>query len=282
MATSFATAEIAPDIVIPFRFLSPEVLLIVVDAKINGQTLRDFIIDTGNGSFGIAVSKAAADRLELDVGPGGEGAFTVDLSQGFALATARTFRLGSLFRRKPEIGILPAIDDLNERLGTTIQGNIGHGFLMRYALTFDFQRSTLTLRRPEKSVAGFPFKLVTQSPLILVEVEANGIPLRLVLDTGASGCCLSTEAAERIGVEKGEEHALNGSSTMNGYMTQLASLKVGDREQRDVMVVAADFVSHLSEKGKTPIDGILGHNFWSKYRLTIDYPNRSLHLEDPQ
>jgi hypothetical protein len=46
--------------------------------------------------------------------------------------------------------------------------------------------------------------------------------------------------------------------------------------------MAADFVQQLSQKLKTPIDGVLGFNFWSKYRVTIDYPNRRLILDEPQ
>jgi hypothetical protein len=136
---------------------------------------------------------------------------------------------------------------------------------------------TLSTARVEGSSAAMT--IMEGAPLIQVQVLANGRPLKFVLDTGASSTCISLDAAERLVLARGQEIDINLSGDSKGYLTQLSTLAVGDAEVRNLTVVAADFMAGLSAELGITIDGILGHNFWSRYRMTIDYPGAALLLE---
>jgi len=139
----------------------------------------------------------------------------------------------------------------------------------------------LDLEIPKSKSIGVPFTAGTNKPLILVKVEAGGKPYNFVLDTGASKTCISKRCAEDLKLDTGQKISLNGSGVMNGFRTTLPSLQVGTAIQRDLTVVVADFLDSLSKEMEIQVDGVLGQNFWSNYKLTIDYPNKRLVFADP-
>jgi hypothetical protein len=53
---------------------------------------------------------------------------------------------------------------------------------------------------------------------------------------------------------------------------------VGGAVLEDLGVVVSDFVAHIGSAVGTRVDGVLGHNFLHRFRVTIDYPNRLMWL----
>src|SRR5688572_25065619 len=70
--------------------------------------------------------------------------------------------------------------------------------------------------------------------------EANGVPLRFLVDTGASDIVLSPDAARRLGIDPGELRFTRVFRTANGIVRgasyNLASLKIGSLEFSNVPV----------------------------------------------
>jgi hypothetical protein len=140
-----------------------------------------------------------------------------------------------------------------------------------------------------------PFQLVTlendENVMPLVEAELNGFPIRLVVDTGASHTCLDRSAVKKclcstpgISGVSSEKESSFGSDTVMGLggrrlkhaFCRVESLKFGDLVIRDYQVVAVR-LSNINRMlrwiGMEPIDGLLGCDVLSRYRVQMDFEN---------
>jgi hypothetical protein len=120
---------------------------------------------------------------------------------------------------------------------------------------------------------------VTDDPLPVVRVVANGTPANFIVDTGAD-VDLEPSFAARIGVKT--------TSSGNGVFAggrrapmasgMLASLSLGAATAYDVP--AHVIVTHASELfPKIHIDGIVGTTYFERFLVTIDFPNHQLLLQ---
>jgi Aspartyl protease len=97
----------------------------------------------------------------------------------------------------------------------------------------------------------------------VVSVLVNGVPARLVVDTGASRPLLSKQFAMRAEVEAIETHIVN---TANGEVAVLGgranSISLGDARLNSVPVFIQDSTSSLFSKD---VDGLLGMSFLGNF-----------------
>jgi predicted aspartyl protease len=258
--------------------MSQAAKLILAPVRVNGEGPFDFILDTGNGSFPVLISKALADRISVNADKDStETGFAVEFDRSFNLGVLDSFEIGDIKADGLKTAVGAALDQIANRFGQNICGNIGFPFLKNYKVTVDCQSQTLTFSNGFETQNGIPFET---NPLILVEVLANGVSFTFALDTGASGTCISYAAAERLDLTLGKPVSLNRSETPNSHLASLTTLEVSQMVQRNVQVAVAQFIEELNCHLETQIDGVLGMNFWGKYRMTIDYPNSRLLLEE--
>ena len=112
----------------------------------------------------------------------------------------------------------------------------------------------------------------------VTSVVINGThEARFLVDTGSSVTLVSPALARAIGLstkaskDRMELQTLGGTTA--GPVTSAASIRVGEAEVRDVVVVVHD--------PGPGIDGILGNTFFGRYRLTLDADRRLLSLRRP-
>src|SRR5438105_3511191 len=120
-------------------------------------------------------------------------------------------------------------------------------------------------------------------PLILLPVRVNERgPFDFILDTGAGTSLLSSELAKELEVKiLGSKEGQSAGSKVSVSLAKVNSLRVGEIKVDDVDVGIVD----LSQIGKTvgaTVDGDLGYNFLKYFRITIDYRDREIRLEDPK
>jgi predicted aspartyl protease len=120
-------------------------------------------------------------------------------------------------------------------------------------------------------------------PLILLPVEVNGEgPFEFILDTGAGTSLLSSELGEKLRVKViGSKQGQSAGGAVSVSLAKVSSLAVGAAKLEDVDVGLVD-LSHIGKTVGAKIDGDLGYNFLKHFRITLDYRNNEMRLDDPK
>lgn len=132
-------------------------------------------------------------------------------------------------------------------------------------------------------------KLQAQGFHLLVTCEANGLPCKLILDTGAS----QTVFDHKLAIEKfsvtllggvGHEAAGLGAGKMQAAIGRFKSFNIGKIHRRNFKIGLLD-LSHVNltyeSIGLDPIDGILGSDFMKRHKATINFDKGTLTLWKP-
>lgn len=121
-------------------------------------------------------------------------------------------------------------------------------------------------------------KLTIIKGYLFLEVSINGQGMfRMMIDTGASSCSLTPQAARTAGLRLDHRVSL---STMGEERlvpaTSDATVRVGSAEARgvEVLIVPLDGVRSVVRR----VDGILGQNFLNHFVYLIDYRRKRLWL----
>jgi predicted aspartyl protease len=120
-------------------------------------------------------------------------------------------------------------------------------------------------------------------PLILLPVQVNGQgPFDFILDTGAGTSLLSAELAKQLAVKiLGSKEGQSAGGKVSVSLGKVDSLAVGESKLDDVDVGIVD-LANIGKAVGAKIDGDLGYNFLKHFRVTIDYRDFELRLEDPK
>jgi predicted aspartyl protease len=120
-------------------------------------------------------------------------------------------------------------------------------------------------------------------PLILLPIHVNGRgPFDFILDTGAGTSLLSTGLAKRLDVKVvGSKEGDSAGGKVSVFLGKVDSLAVGEIKLRDVDVGIVD-LSQIAKTIGANIDGDLGYNFLKHFRITIDYGDCQIRLDDPK
>ena len=120
-------------------------------------------------------------------------------------------------------------------------------------------------------------------PLILLPVEVNGSgPFEFILDTGAGTSLLSSDLAKQLEMKiVGSKEGQSAGGKVAVSLAKTDSLAVGEAKLQDVDVGIVD-LAHIGKTIGAKVDGDLGYNFLKQFRLTIDYCNCEVRLDDPK
>jgi predicted aspartyl protease len=101
-------------------------------------------------------------------------------------------------------------------------------------------------------------------------VEINGKPADMILDTGAFGTVLTSEAVARLNLPRpdwtaAEARGIGGSRSLS--VLQTAQFKLGSLHGRDLHFAVFDSARVL---GVTQVDGLLGMDIMSQFDIDLD------------
>jgi len=109
---------------------------------------------------------------------------------------------------------------------------------------------------------------------MIVHGKVNGIPLRFVVDTGASLVSIPSSIAERAGVDTADSRRVN-LHTANG-MTSAPLVKL---DQVIADNIAINEVMAVVQDLSAPDLGLLGMSFFGQHKMTIDHQRNVITLE---
>ena len=123
---------------------------------------------------------------------------------------------------------------------------------------------------------------------LMVTVMVNGIPARMLVDTGASRSVFDKDSIDKFftddkpDFEENEQKSTGlGTRDMQSQALYLDELKIGELVIRKYPAVVLD-ISHVNfsyeELGLPSIDGVLGSDILMKYGARIDYRTRLMRI----
>lgn len=173
------------------------------------------------------------------------------------------------------------VDDnpkLWDLLGNKTDGIIGMGFLKYFEVTINYPRSTMSfvselnfIGKHQKPKPNFSYVWIKYSNnYIVVPTYVNGAgPYNFLLDTGASGCIISTEIADKLSLARSNPHPARGAvDDIASWDSSVESLKVGNKTVHNLRVGVMDCAG-VSKGAECKIDGYIGYNFLKSFSVTI-------------
>ena len=131
------------------------------------------------------------------------------------------------------------------------------------------------------SVAKIPFDLYFNLIFLQVKVDTSG-PLWFMLDSGFEGSVINSTTADKLGLKISGQHQENapGGELDVAYIDSLAFHLPGvDIMGQRVMAIPLDPLQPILGRR---IDGILGHDYFNRFIIEIDYANEIITLSDPK
>lgn len=121
---------------------------------------------------------------------------------------------------------------------------------------------------------------LAQRRFVVVPVLVNGQgPYDFLLDTGSTTSVVDDELAKELGLKPLQHTAIRTAhGTERVPIARVHEMRVGPRSTETVLVLLSKMegVRSLDES----IRGILGFNFLSRFRYTVDYQHEKLRFED--
>lgn len=267
-----------------FRLAGGAQPLILLPVCVNGRGPFDFILDTGAGTS--LLSSDLAKQIEVKIVGSKEGQ-SAGGKVSVSLAKVDSFAVGETKLDDVDVGIVD-LSHIGTTIGARIDGDLGYNFLKHFRVTINYRDCELRLEDP-KRVESFargrqtevPIRLANPAkPLIIVDVHANGRgPFQFAIDTGTSTTAITPELAKQLGVETSPVGAgTTGGAPVDFHAGSLRSFQLGGAKIDNMAVVVADFFTMLNAAIGAKLDGIVGYNFLSNYKVVIDYPGESLAL----
>jgi predicted aspartyl protease len=244
------------------------------------------------------------NRILLDLAPDGGRPFPLLLDTGASMSVLTPLAARNLgvsvrrdkrdpYRRDTRLGrdLLFLVDTRSSDTGSKTgweYGLLGGEFLRHYVVEVDFTMRVVRFLDPDRfrvpeaatqpEEAVVPIVLSSNRPV--VEVELDGRPLRLLVDTGAQpGLILSGAAARAIGVDPDALPEVGSAGTTLGPMQlrfhEVGTLSIGGLALGPVATFVAPKGWYNQGGGN---DSVIAYDALSRFLLRIDYPRRRLWL----
>jgi hypothetical protein len=178
---------------------------------------------------------------------------------------------------------------MSNRLGTSIDGVLGHDFLSGNVVEIDYPNRLLRIgKRPTSSVpivARLPFRYDDDSSSLVIDgVMVNGNKVSATIDTGSDGTFKLTPAA--VDSLRLTEAARNGTPDASvGYngiahntLGRIEEIVIGDIRLRSAEVV---FFGKGTGRDRKPWGVNIGNGFLRDYIVTVDYSRKVITLQRP-
>lgn len=265
----------------------------VIEGSING-TKVGILLDTGSNTT--VVARAAAVRLGLErqyvagefLGVG--GASRVEMTE------IEEFRLGQAVRNKWRVLVVGEHD-----LGDDVAVILGEDFFENVDLELDLGNKVVRLFKPqdcERSplaywAANAPRVDMDVGRSIIVPASVNGVPVRAIVDTGATRSFLATQIAAQAGITPSSPGVTSGGcivgfgkKRVDGWIAPMKQFSLGGETVHNPHVGIADMAagavyqeigSHIAKAAEPPVM-LLGVDFLLAHRVFVAHSQRAMYF----
>ena len=276
MLKALGTSEIAvvtaPDKPAPIR-LRESLNLIFARVMINGQGPYEFALDTG------ATQTVLSDKLIDTLGLQPVTSTIVYGIGGTGKVESKLFNLKEVSIGDVKIKNLPVGTFNDPLLSQLADGILAASAFSDFVVTVNYPSDQLELSRKNNSApAGAEVIPVWFfSNLLLLPLDVNGQRGNFIIDTGAVTTVLSLNMAAKLGITENTpgSKANVGISGVGGFegtilKVENVTFKTAKNSETFPQVVAID-LKQLSKMIGTEVSGVAGYDFFSDYKVTLDY-----------
>ena len=271
-------------VVLPFEYLGNE---IVVNAKVNDMPEARFIVDTG------ASQTVLDSRVAQSIGPLAASTFNVTAgAKAVSLNYTKIakLKLGDVIVENAS-ALIKDLSSFATAIGQRPAGLIGSNVLRRFYVSIDYQNKKLVLSDPDSVVVPRSAKVIPTSPvfgssaLVVKGRIDHRQEVNFLVDTGAAFNNLPRRLAD--GLDAGPILPVGTIFGLDGKPVEIGAVKFKVLEIGPVSVADPVFVVQPDNKLGTAglfsakALGTLGNPLWSKSRISIDYRNERLIVEQP-
>ncbi len=133
----------------------------------------------------------------------------------------------------------------------------------------------------DKNKIKIPFELTHN--LIIVDVNFNGIPLKMIADTGSDmNILFSFPEKDSLVLSNTEKIQIKGvgkGTSLEAYLSKRNKVKIKDYEDInfEIVLIPNQDISIINKLG-IPVNGILGSSFFKQYLVEINYQKKQIIL----
>lgn len=264
--------------------------LIVVKASVNGEE-QDFILDSGSGFTIINSKYIEKDTVDTEkeetVLSTAKGVHDESLS-GTNIVNMSIDFYGIRVNRKDML-----TNDIShlESEGRQIYGLIGHDFLSKYDVLYDYARNVVILINPDyfetyrkeklskHLIETLPLEWRGHIPIMQIRIGDDYYKLGIDCGAGANLLDITLFAKVKDNLEGITTKSLGGASKNKKDVThaQLKEFYAGTTLFKKSQTVFSD-ISHLNEDKGLKINGLIGYEFLSKQLTLVSYQRKELLL----
>ena len=262
-----------PPTEIPFKLY--EGFAIVVRGAIGHQESLNFLIDTG--AVPSVIHQHVARKLNLK-GPR-EDISVVNQSRSVERVELPSLRLGPV-ELPPLSVVVVDLSPIETRLGLRLDAVLGLDAFGQQDLTIDYRERKIRLGASSFVGQAVPFEVRAEAgaPYVVVPVDIDSHPLRLLLDTGADGLTLFAarlEGHKPTGKNIGVKNDVNAGGAFAVQRVEISNLRLGAMEWRKRQATMVE----ASAAAQRDFDGMLGPGSLGVTRLSFDFRSNILYLE---
>jgi predicted aspartyl protease len=232
--------------------------LVVARGSVGPAKGLNFLVDTGTSP--VVLDRKVAQRLHLEQTPGSLA--VLDGSVPASTAVATSVRLGPLQIDRVPV-VIEDLDFFQKAIALPIDGVVGLDVLGQSAFEIDYQAREIRFGIFPKLAYSLNFE--SRRGLPIVEAELDHVPLRLLVDTGASSLFLfgrstpRTVSPKKVNLEKQIGEADSKQVVLHGL--QLGEMKFGPE---------VGYMVRGRSDGIFDFDGLISPAMLGITRLAID------------
>jgi Flp pilus assembly protein TadD len=260
---------------LPFKLVKDK---IVVQARVNGGRLQDFVLDTGSEETTLSRETAQRERVRPITYTLSAGVGEVGL-RGLQLARVRSLEFGTLqVRNLPVLIKNPALRGIPKREGESFSP-----LSLGMSMMIDYQQKLLTIGRKLPSTGATIRLPMRVSRLAMVRGVLNSnYPAYFVVDTGGEVISISADTASALPPNSFRRIPLKVWGTSgwdrDAFLLPGNDLDFDRIEYRNFPLVVLNLRAPSVLLG-FQLGGIVGHKFLSNYRVSMDLEQSELRLE---